>query len=133
MIGRHLSSGVVCRSFRCDIPAGRCTSAAGLAAAPASLLALELTRENCSEVLALVSDMRREFPLARVLVLADRGMEAFEWLLREAGAVHFTTSPRMLDGLAHLVRSHFSRIPEPPAEFATRLWDSLPWRDVATA
>ena len=61
-----------------------------LAESPDSLLALELTRENLSGLLDLLAGLGKKFPRARAVVLAERGWEPYESLVREAGAVHFT-------------------------------------------
>jgi hypothetical protein len=102
-----------------------------LAAAPSSLLAVELNRENAAGVLSLLNTVGRRFPLAVALVLAERGLESHEWLLREAGAVHFTTSPREADDVARLALRHFSRQAAPAQSLATRIWDALPWSEAA--
>jgi hypothetical protein len=127
-IRRHLGSDIRLRQTR---GLGEC--AHELAAAPASLLALEVTRENLSGVLTLLSDLGRKFPLARAMVLAERGLEPYEWLLREAGAVHFTTSPREPDELARLATRHVNRVGVSETHWAARIWSSLPWSDAATA
>ena len=98
------------------------------------MLALELTRQNFTAILALVSEIEREYSRARVIILAQRGLGDYEWLFREAGAIYFTSSPRELPGVGNLARRHFSRLPAPAAlSHAAQVWDSLPWTDVATA
>jgi hypothetical protein len=105
-----------------------------LAEHPSSLLAVELTGQNLAQVMALVTEVSRKWPHARIIVLAQRGLDACEWLLREAGAIHFTTSPRQLVGLGGLVRRHFERICVPStASPAAHIWDALPWSGAATA
>jgi hypothetical protein len=109
-------------------------AAAELDEAPTSLLALELTRQDFTGVLALVSEIGHKFSRARVIILAERGLDDYEWLFREAGAVYFTSSPRELPGLADLVRRHFRRLPTlPAASLAAQVWDTLPWNDRAIA
>ena len=101
--------------------------AAELAAAPQSLLALELSRQNVAGVLALLNGLGRQYPSAVAAVLAERGWESYEWLLREAGAMHFTTSPRQADELVRLAVRHISRQSAPQKNFAAQIWDALPW------
>src|SRR5258707_5153898 len=67
---------------------------------PSGLVAVELRADNFAAVISAVSRWTQEFPAARVLVLAEHGLAPFEWALREAGAVYFTSSPPQLDGLA---------------------------------
>jgi hypothetical protein len=100
-----------------------------LAAAPRSLLVLETTPGNLAAALELVAEVADRWPLARVAAVASRGCEAYEWLLREAGAIHFSTSPRQAAVLAHLAVRHAERLPTPRVSFATQIWDSLPWPD----
>jgi hypothetical protein len=67
------------------------------------------------------------------MVLADERLKHYESLMREAGAVYVTSSPRQLDGLAHLVRSHFERVGAAPRDVCQDLWEALPWSESATA
>ena len=102
-----------------------------LTAAPASLVVVELTESNVAGALDLVVDVVRSFPWARVVAVAERGWEPYEWLLREAGAIHFITSPRKADMLARLAVRHVARLPVPPTTLVAEIWDSLPWHDSA--
>jgi hypothetical protein len=102
-----------------------------LVAAPASLVAVELSQSNLEPALDLVAEVGRRFPFAAVVVVAPRGWEAYEWLLREAGAVHFTTSPRDGAALARLAVRHVARVPLTGTTFSARIWDSLPGPEAA--
>ncbi len=121
-IGRCLPVEIAMRQTR-----SLAECAAELAAAPESLLALELSRQNVAGILALLSSLGRQYPSAAALVLAERGWESYEWLLREAGTMHFTTSPRQPDELVRLVAGHISRQSAPQQNFAAQIWDALPW------
>jgi hypothetical protein len=123
-LARHLPNEIEVRQTR---GLGECATV--LATAPASLLALKLTCENLPGVLVLLGNLGRKHPQAVAVVLAERGLEPCEWLLREAGAVHFTTSPREGDEVARLAVRHFSRAKGPRANFAARIWNELPWSD----
>jgi hypothetical protein len=129
MLQRQLPRGVELRQSRTLLDCGD-----ELAVQPGSLVAVELTRDNFAGALSAVCRWTQEFPMARVMVLADSDLESFEWALREAGAVHFTVSPRQLDGMAHLVQRHFERQPQrSPTGLAAAIWDTLPWSDVVRA
>jgi hypothetical protein len=104
-----------------------------LTAAPASLLVVEVSESNLGGVLDLAADVERLFPWARLVAVAPRGGEACEWLLREAGAIHFTTSPRSAAVLARLAARHAARIPLPRATPVAEIWDSLPWQESAVS
>ena len=54
--------------------------------------------------------------MARLAVVADRSLAGYEWLMREAGAVHFVCSPRQVGPLAQLACRHLAQVPPPPAE-----------------
>jgi hypothetical protein len=127
-LAKHLPREVRIRQTRALSECG-----AALAAAPTSLVALEVNAGNVSGALSWLVQMPTRFPLARAVVLADRRLVSYEWLLRDAGAVHFTTSPRELARVASIVRNHLSRLPASNASFAELMWDSLPWGEVATA
>ncbi|GAG23611.1 unnamed protein product, partial [marine sediment metagenome] len=73
-----------------------------LAAAPSSFVVAELTGSTAEALLERLGRLRRDFPLARVAVVSDRCAADYEWLIREAGAVHFTCSPRRVGPLARL-------------------------------
>jgi hypothetical protein len=105
---------------------------AELAAAPASLAVVELSEANHARALDMVAEVGRRFPLALVVTVAPRGWEAWQWLAREAGAAHFTTSPRDGDLVARLAVRHAARLPTPATTLSARIWDSLPWSEAAT-
>lgn len=99
-----------------------------LAGAPAGLAVVELTAPVVGELLEHLARLQRELPLARVAVVADRGLSDYEWLMREAGAVHFCCSPRRLGPLASLAVSHLAEAPQPRQSITGRIWADLPWR-----
>jgi len=94
---------------------------------PAAFVIAESARENLEDLLRRMVWFSRDFPHSRIAVVAERRMARFEWLLREAGAVHFLTSPRRLTPLAGLVVRHLANIPLPPQSMVERIWGSLPW------
>ena len=125
-LGRHLPPEMGMRQIRSlDQCAGE------LAELPGSLLALELRRENLLGVLDLLVELGREFPLARFVMLAERGCEEYEKLMHEAGAVYFSTSPRQLSSVARLASNHLQRQPTMRVSLAAEIWSSLPWGDAA--
>jgi len=96
--------------------------------APASFLVAELTLANADALLARMAGLERQFPRARVAVVAERSLAEYEWLLREAGAVWFATSPRELKPMIALVQRHMQLTPLPARDLTQQVWDSLPWR-----
>ncbi len=98
-----------------------------LAEAPASFLVVELTAKNASWLLDALTELPRCGPDARAAVVADRSLADWEWLMREAGAVHFLTSPRKLAPLVDLACRHLAAAPAPRQTLSERIWTSLPW------
>jgi DNA-binding LytR/AlgR family response regulator len=100
--------------------------------APASFLVVEMTAGNAAELIGRLARARRDFPLARVAVVAERAMRRLEWLVREAGAVDFTCSPRRLAPLAQTACRHLAAAPAPPQSFVEQVWARLPWKRQAS-
>ncbi|MBN2580123.1 MAG: hypothetical protein JXB10_14125 [Pirellulales bacterium] len=98
-----------------------------LAAAPASFLVLELAPRRLAAALAALPRWRKGYPAMRAAVVAERDLASCEWLLREAGAVHFLCSPRQLGALARIVLRHAAQVPPPHQTLSQRLWAGLPW------
>jgi hypothetical protein len=95
---------------------------------PASFLVIQLTRAGLEELLGFLARIGRDYPWARLAVVAGRELAAAEWLLREAGAVHFVTSPRQLAGLIRTARRHCEAIPRPRLSPVEEIWAALPWK-----
>lgn len=98
-----------------------------LCEASSSVVALELAPQGAEKVLAALEELDRRFPLAVPLVLADRSMKAHGPLMREAGALHFTSSPRRLDFVGQLVRRHLDRMPDQTDNLRDAVWARMPW------
>lgn len=103
-----------------------------LAEGPAGFVVLELTAGNVDAVLARMARLERDFPLARAAVVAARSMASYRWLLREAGAVDFVTSPRRLAPLADVACRHLDQAPRGPQSATERIWSELPWAGSGT-
>jgi hypothetical protein len=94
---------------------------------PASFAIVELG-PNLRGLLHFLASQPRRFPGARLAVVADRTQADYEWLMREAGAVHFLCSPRQVVLLVRLACRHLAQVPPPQQSLADRIWSSLPWR-----
>ena len=99
-----------------------------LAQWPASFLVAELTEKSGAHLIRQLGQIDRFWPQTRVAVVADRKLAGWEWLMREAGAVHFVTSPRELSPLVDLACRHLAAAPAPPQSFTERIWAGLPWK-----
>ncbi len=95
---------------------------------PASLIVLELTAANLQRALEWLLDVAIEFPQARAVAVAQRGLEPYEWLARELGCLDFCTSPRELKPVAGLIRRYFAALPQPELSFEEEVWSRLPWK-----
>jgi len=93
----------------------------------ASFVVVELTAGHAPALLARLARWEREYPLARMAIVADRALGASEELMREAGAVWFTASPRELGPLAAIARQHLEQAPKPEMTVVERIWSGLPW------
>ena len=98
-----------------------------LAEAPASFVIVELSAAGIADLLRRMAPLERDFPLARVAVVADRSLAGHQWLMREAGAVHFTCSPRLAGPLARLAFCHLAQSPAPRQSLSEQIWATLPW------
>ncbi len=94
---------------------------------PASFVVAELTKHDLRELLDRVAAHGRRFPRSQVAVVADRPLADWEWLFREAGAVHFTISPRQIGRLAGIARRHLAMAPPPARSAEEQIWARLPW------
>jgi hypothetical protein len=98
-----------------------------LAATPAAFLVLELAALPADALLGRMAWLGRDFPRARAAVVAADRLAGCEALVREAGAVHFTCSPRQLAPLARMIVRHLADVPPPQQTLVERIWASLPW------
>ena len=101
-----------------------------LAETRAAFLIAEATSKNLGELVERMSWLRRDFPHARAAVVAARSLADCESIVREAGAIHFLTSPRQLPPLVRLVVRYLANPGAPglPSQNLTeQIWASLPW------
>ena len=91
------------------------------------MVAVEVLPPNLAAVAKALSDWSRRFPHARFLALAARGLEPHELLLREAGAIHATFSPRSLAPPLRLIRRHLGRAPQIELTLEEVILAGLPW------
>lgn len=99
-----------------------------LAESPSSIVVAELTRANAASLVERLARLERDYPLARAAVVARRELAHHEFLVREAGAVHFVASLRRLRPMAELVCRHLAQAPVAPRDFFERIWAALPWK-----
>jgi hypothetical protein len=98
-----------------------------LAEMPAAFVVAEFTQKNADDLLRRAVWLSRDFPQARLAIVAARRFAGQRWLLQASGAVHALFSPRDLGPLADIARRHMALVPSPPIPVAQRVWQSLPW------
>lgn len=123
MVLRHELAGVGVRVWETRTPTD-CWNE--LAESPASFVVIEL-RRHVDRLLDYLARQQREFPLARLAVVAERSLADYEWLAREAGAACFLASPRQVGALAQLACRHLAQAPVPQQSLTERIWSGLPW------
>jgi hypothetical protein len=96
---------------------------------PHSFAVLELTPDNCEELIRRLGDLDREYPGAVAVIVTERQLRPWEWLVREAGAAHVTASPRCLGAVSRLASRHIAAAPDLNLSPAQRILASLPWPD----
>ncbi len=101
-----------------------------LARSPASFVMIEVTPTNVEPLLEMLARMRRHYPAARGVVVAGRELRSFQWLVREAGAIHFASSPRRLATVVQLAERHLAALPDEDLSLTERILDRLPWKSV---
>ncbi len=110
-----------------------------LAAAPASLVAVELPAGSAFNVRSLenmldwLDRVSHGFAWARLVVVTDPSAAPWEWLLREAGAAQVWHSTREACQLARLAVRHRHLLPPPQGSMTERLWAELPWSEQGNA
>jgi DNA-binding response OmpR family regulator len=94
---------------------------------PASLVALEFVAGNRETLLRRLLDLRSRYRRAQAIVLAERGLEPLEWVLREAGAVDVVFSPRSLAPTARLAQRYVQSVPPADIDIREAVWRRLPF------
>lgn len=102
-----------------------------VAAHPASVVGVEVTRANLASVVPWLTRLGPASPRARVVACVDRELISAQWLLREAGAVHVQLSPREITPLVRLIHRHLDAAPPNPDTLRQQIWQRLPWADSA--
>jgi hypothetical protein len=103
-----------------------------LAAAPASIVAVECAAENLDRVLIGLGEWSRRFAAARFVALGIPTLESAEPLLRECGCVGVLHSPRQARLLARMALRQLARAPQPDLSLEDALVANLPWPAAAT-
>jgi hypothetical protein len=101
---------------------------------PDAVIMLELKAERIGPVVAGLLQIARQFPRVMPIVVADRKLSAWENACREAGAVHFVTSPRRLAEVADIVQRRMNNLQKFDADdseehqsIEERILATLPW------
>jgi hypothetical protein len=93
---------------------------------PTSLIALEFVPERLESVLRWLLELREHFRYARAVVIVRQGAREYEWVLREAGAVHVLFPPHAWEPMARLAARHVRQAPVEDADIYQSIWRRLP-------
>ena len=96
---------------------------------PASLMAWEVTSDNLEQIARRLRELPRSFPSAQAMVFGRPELRCAEWALREAGAIHFVSSPRNLTATARLVKRYLATRPERETRTENPASHERPWHD----
>lgn len=96
---------------------------------PASIVVALWTTSTSDDLPHLVGRLRRDYPAARTIAVADRVAGPLRWQILETGVVWLCTSPRELGPVVELVRSHLAQVLEPSRSPEQRIWVELPWHN----
>lgn len=95
---------------------------------PASLVVLELTRDNLQPASRAIAQLHDDFPRAGLIVVTRRPLSGCQWSWREAGAAHVVTDALKVGEIGRIWKSHCRRFPPVEQTHAQRIRDRLPWR-----
>ena len=99
---------------------------------PRSFLGIELTETNFDTVLDMLICLPQSYPRAIAVILTNRYLRDYEWVLRQAGAIDFLVSNRNLRSLIRMTRRHIELTSADSADLLPNIWQRLPWRSRRT-
>ncbi len=98
-----------------------------LADYPYSFVVAEVTLSNITSVYKLFAQIHQLFPHAAVAAAFRPDCRSFEYMLREAGAVHVIFSILSVDSVANMARRHLATTPMPELSWQEQIMSQLPW------
>ncbi len=100
-----------------------------LAKHPYSFVVFYITEEhnNCSEMVQLVAQTRKEFPHAALAAVGEPTTSDWEFALREAGLIHIQFDCRRFGDLLKLTTQKIEQAPQAKQTFREAVWNRLPW------
>jgi DNA-binding response OmpR family regulator len=93
--------------------------------ADAGLVLIEWSAARRAELADFVDRISRRFPRTCIVVLAQRNAAGDERIAREAGAIHFTSSPRALGPVVRLIRRQRDRAATAEDDSSRQFLESL--------
>ncbi len=100
---------------------------------PTGTIALEVTMANVKQFAKALLRLEREFSSAIAFAVAARGLAAYSGMIREAGAVCVTDSPRCLADVCELVALRIAKQADlrgASNNDADQIFSSLPWTEL---
>jgi len=99
---------------------------------PRSFLGIELTETNFDTVLDMLICLPQSYPRAIAVILTNRYLRGYEWVLRQAGAIDVLVSNRNLRSLIKMARRHIDLTTLDSPNPVQNIWQRLPWRSQRT-
>jgi len=99
---------------------------------PRSFLGIELTETNFDTVLEMILWLPQSYPRAIAVILTNRYLRGYEWVLRQAGAIDVLVSDRNLRSLIELARRHIDLTTSDSPNPVQNIWQRLPWKPQRT-
>ena len=94
---------------------------------PALFIVFRLSEPVIQDVVQCLAEVTRTTERAAAIVVADRGLERWEYVMREAGAKYFQCGHRNLAKIIQIAANHAKNQPTPQITLRERIWSSLPW------
>ena len=103
-----------------------------LESSPRSFLGIELTETNFDTVLDMLIWLPQSYPQAMAVILTNRCLRGYEWVLRQAGAIDVLVSDRNLRSLIEMARRHIDLTTLVSPNLVQNIWQRLPWQSQRT-
>jgi len=107
--------------------------AAAIAAAPASLVFLDVQEKELQPALDWLDDVGRHFPQVRVLVALPQELASAELLYREAGAIDVLYFTLQVPAVARMAQRQLAQAPRDQLTVRESIAERMPWPAFAVA
>lgn len=99
---------------------------------PENVFAVEATPSSAGELATWLRSLGSGNRSARIIVLSTVALRSWEWLWREAGAVHVVYRRRDMAEVVRMLQRQEHEFPTPPTSPSSELMSMLPWPEDAS-